>query len=129
MVDEQPEHWRDYKAPESEPRDPESEGNIPPLIEVLSNNSDRRHEADAGADACKGNQQSFSSFITVSERFECQFHSSIRGRPWYSGSALDCWSTGRYCTNGVIQNKIHLITPSCPRPSIAFTVQIRGLKH
>ena len=30
---------------------------------------------------------------------------------------------------GVIRNNIHLISPGCPRPSVAFQVQNRGLKY
>ena len=32
-------------------------------------------------------------------------------------------------TRGIIHNKIHLISPGCPLPSIALQVQDRGLKH
>ena len=38
-------------------------------------------------------------------------------------------SSDRFYTRGMIHNKIHLISPCCPRPSIASTVQSRGLKH
>ena len=49
-----------------------------------------------------------------------------RGHPWHSGSMLDCWLTGRAinCTWGMICNKIHLISPGCPRPSIALQCSI-----
>ena len=44
--------------------------------------------------------------------------------------ALDCWSTGRAIDPAPgIHNKIHLIIPGCPRPSIALQEQNRGLKH
>ena len=32
------------------------------------------------------------------------------------------------CTGGMIHNRMHLIVPGCPRPSIALQVQNRGLK-
>ena len=34
-----------------------------------------------------------------------------------------------WCARGMIHNKIHVICPGCLRPSIALTVQKRGLKH
>ena len=54
------------------------------------------------------------------------------GHPCCSDSALDCWSTGRAidpAPRGMIYNIIHLISPGCPRSSIALTVHNRGLKH
>ena len=39
----------------------------------------------------------------------------IWGRPWYSGSMLDCWS---------LYNKIHPICPGCPWPTIALHYRI-----
>ena len=33
------------------------------------------------------------------------------------------------CTRGMIQHKIHLNNPGCPRPSIALKMQNRGLKY
>ena len=38
-------------------------------------------------------------------------------------------SSDRSCTRGKILSKIHLISPGCPRPSIALQMQNRGLKH
>ena len=38
-------------------------------------------------------------------------------------------SSDRSCTRGMLHNKIHLTSPSCPLPSIALQVQNRGLKH
>ena len=35
----------------------------------------------------------------------------------------------RSCTRGMVHNKIHLINPCCPGPSIALQVQNRGLKQ
>ena len=35
----------------------------------------------------------------------------------------------RCCARGTIHNKFHLICPGCLHPSIALTVQNRGLKH
>ena len=38
-------------------------------------------------------------------------------------------SSNQSCTWGMMLNKIHLIRPGCLWPSIALTVQNRGLKH
>ena len=46
-----------------------------------------------------------------------------------------CWTAGQQVEKsvlhqGMIHNKIHLISPGCPQPSIAFlTMQNHGLKH
>ena len=42
------------------------------------------------------------------------------GDPWYSGTALDCWSTGRASDPlpGAWSITIHTISPGCPRPYI-----------
>ena len=50
----------------------------------------------------------------------------LPGHPWYSRSAglLVNMSSDRSCTRGMFHNKIHLISPGCPRPSIALTVQL-----
>ena len=40
-----------------------------------------------------------------------------------SGSTLDCWSSGQVI-GGMIHNKIHLISPGCPQPSIALQCRI-----
>ena len=44
---------------------------------------------------------------------------------------LNCswWYFLTDCTRGMTYNKINLVSPGCPRPSIALQVQIRGLKH
>ena len=54
-----------------------------------------------------------------------------RGHPWYSGSAHDCWPTSRAIdpAPGAFHNKIHSIRPGCFRPSIALTMQNRGLRQ
>ena len=48
--------------------------------------------------------------------------------PWYSG-LLSNRSSDQSCARGMVHNKIHLIRQGCLRPSIALTVQNRGLKH
>ena len=46
--------------------------------------------------------------------------------PWHSGSAgvLVNRSSKQSCTMGMIHNKIHIISPGCPRPTIAFKCRI-----
>ena len=46
------------------------------------------------------------------------------GRPWYSGSALDCRSSDRSCGRGMIHNNIHVICLGYPRPSITLQCRI-----
>ena len=53
----------------------------------------------------------------------------------YSGSALDYFPTGRAIDpspgawRDMIDNESHLISPGCPRTTLALQVQNRGLKH
>ena len=58
---------------------------------------------------------------------------TIRGGTRGPVVALDCWPTGRASdwssARGMIHNKIHLVCLGCLQPSIALTVQNRGLKQ
>ena len=51
------------------------------------------------------------------------------GQPWYSGSVLDCWSTGRARksvpgTRVMFHITIHPFIPGFPRPSVALQCRI-----
>ena len=76
---------------------------------------------------------SFLPSQSASELYNSILYRPVQGRPWYSGSAPDYWSTARVyrsCTRGMLHNKKkYLISPGCPRPSIVLIVQNRGLKH
>ncbi len=56
---------------------------------------------------------------------------------WFGGgcsSVVACWATESRVDRsillwGMFHPKIHLISPGCPRPNSAFTVQNSGLKH
>ena len=51
-------------------------------------------------------------------------HSTVVAR-WTAGQQVE----RLICTRGMIHNKFPLISPGCPWPRIALTVQKRGLKH
>ena len=47
----------------------------------------------------------------------------VLGRPWRAELLVNR-SSDRSCTTGMMYNKIHIISPGCPRPDIALQCKI-----